>query len=45
MGVAGVALWSWNVETNDFAMEFALWALPVSEAVKFQDLSERIHRQ
>lgn len=43
---AGVALWSWNVETNRFAMDekgFDLWGLPWAEEVRFEDLSAHIH--
>ncbi len=43
---AGVALWSWNVETDAFAMDeqaFNLWGLLPKTAVKFEDLSSRIH--
>jgi two-component sensor histidine kinase len=43
---AGVALWSWNVDTDDFRMDdraFDLWGLPRSEHVSFEDLSAHIH--
>lgn len=43
---AGVALWSWAVETDAFDMDdqgFALWGLPETENVTFEDLSSRIH--
>jgi two-component sensor histidine kinase len=43
---AGVALWSWSVNDNRFAMDevaFALWGLPYSREVKFEDLSAHIH--
>lgn len=43
---AGVALWSWRVETDAFAMDeqaFALWGLPLASEVTFEDLSSRIH--
>jgi two-component sensor histidine kinase len=43
---AGVALWSWTVETDVFAMDekgFALWGLPKAGNVTFEDLSSRIH--
>ncbi|AZO81833.1 MULTISPECIES: sensor histidine kinase [unclassified Bosea (in: a-proteobacteria)] len=46
IGAAGVALWSWNVQTNAFSMDergFELWAVPQSDNVKFEDLSARIH--
>lgn len=42
---AGVALWSWTVETDVFAMDeqaFVLWGLP-QKPVTFEDLSSRIH--
>ena len=38
MTAAGVALWSWNVDTNGFAMDeraFDLWGVPLSEFVTF----------
>src|SRR4051794_2557660 len=43
---AGVALWSWTVETDVLAMDeqgFKLWGLPQAGAVTFEDLSSRIH--
>jgi len=43
---AGVALWSWGVEDDCFAMDelaFQLWGLPDSAEVKFEDLSAHIH--
>src|SRR3546814_15184949 len=43
---AGVALWSWNVDTDAFAMDelgFELWDLPSSNQVTFGELSARIH--
>ena len=43
---AGVALWSWNVTDDQFAMDepgFRLWGLPHSREVKFEDLSAHIH--
>jgi two-component sensor histidine kinase len=43
---AGVALWSWNVESDAFFMDergHALWAVASDEPVKFEDLSARIH--
>ncbi|MEI5668701.1 HWE histidine kinase domain-containing protein [Bosea sp. CCNWLW174] len=46
ISAAGVALWSWNVETDGFAMDdlgFELWAVRRSDSVKFEDLSARIH--
>lgn len=46
IAAAGVALWSWNVDTNRFAMDqraFELWGVPLSEYVSFDDLSAHIH--
>jgi two-component sensor histidine kinase len=43
---AGVALWSWNVDTNRFTMDeraFDLWGVPLSEYVTFDDLSSHVH--
>lgn len=43
---AGVALWSWTVDDDRFAMDahgFQLWGLPYSLEVKFEDLSAHIH--
>jgi two-component sensor histidine kinase len=43
---AGVALWSWHVDTDDLDLDdvaFALWSIPVSSTITFEDLSERIH--
>jgi two-component sensor histidine kinase len=43
---AGVALWSWNVDTNRITMDeraHALWGVPDTGAVTFEDLSSRIH--
>ncbi|CAN5653204.1 hypothetical protein BH10PSE14_BH10PSE14_01770 [soil metagenome] len=43
---AGVALWSWNVDTDHFRMDaqgFALWGLPPSDFVSFEQLSAKIH--
>lgn len=43
---ACVALWSWHVEDDRFAMDergFALWGLPWSEQVTFEELSAHIH--
>lgn len=43
---AGVALWSWNVDTNRFTMDeraFELWGVPLSDYVSFEDLSAHIH--
>ena len=43
---AGVALWSWNVDDDTFAMDdaaFGLWGMPVQPSVTFEDLSSHIH--
>lgn len=43
---AGVALWSWNVDSDRFTMDdqaFALWGVPQSDEVTFEDLSLHIH--
>ena len=43
---ACVALWSWHVDDDRFAMDqrgFELWALPWSEQVTFEELSVNIH--
>lgn len=43
---AGVALWSWNVDSDRFTMDeqaFELWNLPHSDQVTFEDLSKHIH--
>jgi two-component sensor histidine kinase len=46
INAAGVALWSWNVDTDRFAMDeqgYRLWALPPQPFVAFEDLSAQIH--
>jgi two-component sensor histidine kinase len=43
---AGVALWSWNVDTDQIAMDeraYDLWGVPVKNEVTFEELSARIH--
>ncbi len=43
---ACVALWSWRVEVDRFAMDeraFELWGLPWAEHVSFEELSTHIH--
>jgi two-component sensor histidine kinase len=43
---ACVALWSWNLADDRFAMDeraFDLWGLPWSTSVSFEDLSAHIH--
>lgn len=43
---AGVALWAWNVDSDQFTMDergFELWGLPWRDAVTFEELSAHIH--
>src|SRR5688572_5293333 len=43
---AGVALWSWNVDTDQIAMDeraYDLWGVPVKDKITFEELSARIH--
>jgi two-component sensor histidine kinase len=43
---AGVALWSWNVDTDRFVMDghgFTLWNVTHDVALTFEHLSEKIH--
>lgn len=43
---AGVALWTWNVDTDSFTMDergFELWGLPWRPQVTFEELSSHIH--
>ena len=43
---ARVALWSWNVDDDQIAMDelgFELWSLPWSKKVCFEDLAAHIH--
>ena len=43
---AGVALWSWNVDTDQIAMDeraYDLWGVPVKKEITFEELSARIH--
>ena len=43
---AGVALWSWNVDTDNLAMDdhaYDLWGVERGKAVTFEDLSVHIH--
>jgi two-component sensor histidine kinase len=43
---AGVALWSWNVDTDRLIMDepgYRLWDIPTSRAICFEDLSAQIH--
>ena len=43
---AGIALWSWNVDTGHFTMDargYSLWDLAPQPFVSFEDLSSKIH--
>lgn len=43
---AGIALWSWNVDSDKLTMDnigYDLWAMPKGEGVTFEDLSANIH--
>lgn len=43
---AGVALWSWNVDTDAFVMDeqgYRLWAVSDDAKLTFEHLSEKIH--
>jgi len=43
---AGVALWSWNIDTNEIALDeraHKLWGVPRNGPVTFEDLSAHIH--
>jgi len=43
---AGVSLWTWNVDTDDFAMDphgYSLWELPQDGPLTFERLSEKVH--
>lgn len=43
---AGVALWSWNVDTDRLTMDergFSLWGVGVQGEITFEDLSSKIH--
>lgn len=43
---AGVALWSWNVDTDRLTLDqssFDLWGIPAGSKVTFEDLSAHIH--
>ena len=46
ISAAGVALWAWNVDTDEFTMDeqgFELWGLTWSDKVTFEELSAHIH--
>ena len=43
---AGVALWTWNVDTDRLTMDdigYDLWTVPTGSPVTFEDLSANIH--
>lgn len=43
---AGIALWSWNVDTDQLRMDdvgYALWAMARGDGVTFENLSANIH--
>jgi len=43
---AGVALWSWNVDSDSLTMDeqgYQLWGIEPHDGLRFEDLSERIH--
>lgn len=43
---AGIALWSWNVDTDQITMDahgYELWHLPLRPLLMFEDLSAQIH--
>lgn len=43
---AGVAMWQWNVDTDELAMDlrgYELWVVPPADDLTFELLSERIH--
>ena len=43
---AGVSLWSWNIDTDEIALDeraHRLWGVPEGSQVTFRSLSERIH--
>lgn len=46
LAAAGVALWTWNVDTDKLTMDdaaFDLWGVPRCKSVTFEDLSAHIH--
>lgn len=43
---AGIALWTWNVDTDKFDMDdhgFALWDVPTDQFLTFEHLSDKVH--
>ncbi len=46
MTAAGIALWSWNIDTDRLTVDDVgceLWTVPCDEEVTFEDLSSKIH--
>ncbi len=46
VSAAGVALWAWDVDTDQFTMDergFELWGMPWRDSVTFEELSAHIH--
>jgi two-component sensor histidine kinase len=46
IAAAGVALWSWNVDSDELTMDnraFDMWGVPRGASVTFEDLSAHIH--
>ncbi|MCQ1856276.1 HWE histidine kinase domain-containing protein, partial [Neorhizobium galegae] len=46
LGAAGVALWSWNVDTDAFVMDahgYSLWDVSRKALLMFEDLSAKVH--
>lgn len=46
VSAAGIALWAWNVDTDEFTMDehgFELWGMPWTDRTTFEELSARIH--
>ena len=46
IAAAGVALWTWNVDSDELTMDdraFELWGVPRAPKVTFEELSAHIH--
>jgi PAS domain-containing protein len=46
LDAAGVAMWSWNVDTDVFVMDtqgYRLWDVTRNGSLSFEDLSAKIH--
>ncbi len=46
VAAAGVALWAWNVDTDQLTMDdlgYGLWSIPTGSPATFEDLSAKIH--